>query len=50
VRARMLELGLDPNARTSMIPRPPTSGQPTAVLPIRGVTRLQPNALQRHSR
>jgi len=59
VRARMLELGLDPNARASIIPEPPPrraagaapiSSQPTAVLPVRGVTRLQPNALQRHSR
>ena len=60
VRARMLQLGLDPNARTSIIPQPPPrravgdapmSSQPTAVLPVRGVTRLQPNAIvQRHSR
>ena len=40
VRARMLELGLDPNARTSVIPQPP----------VRATTRLQPNAIQRHAR
>jgi hypothetical protein len=57
VRARMLELGLDPNARCSIIPQPPprravgespTSRQPAATLPVRGVTRLQPNAIQRN--
>lgn len=40
VRARMLALGLDPNARTSAIPHPPT----------RPATCLQPNAVQRYAR
>jgi hypothetical protein len=59
VRARMLELGLDPNARTSAIPRPPprrdgddapASSRPTAIAPVRAATRLQPNAVQRRAR
>ncbi len=59
VRARMLQLGLDPNARTSVIPQPPprraagdspVSSRPTAIVPVRATTRLQPNAIQRHGR
>ena len=50
VRARMLQLGLDPDARMSIIPQPPVAGQSRTVLPIRGVTRLQPNQVQRQSR
>jgi hypothetical protein len=50
VRARMLELGLDPDARMSIIPRPPVSGQPRPVLPIRGVIRLQPDQVRRQTR
>ena len=59
VRARMLELGLDPDGRASMIPQPPqrraagevpASSRPTAVVPVRAVTRMQPCAIQRHGR
>jgi hypothetical protein len=40
VREHMLRLGLDPDARMSNLPLPP----------VRGVTRLQPNAIVRRGR
>jgi hypothetical protein len=63
VRERMLQLGLDPNARTSILPQPPPrraagdapmsvqpSARPTAVIGVRPITHLHPNAIVRSAR
>ena len=53
VRARMLQMGLDPNARTSVIPQPPPRRAATeqvlssASVPTRPKTRISPNAIVR---
>ncbi len=46
VRARMIELGLDPNARMSIIPQPPPRRAPSEP---RQQTRLGPDAIIRRS-
>ena len=54
VRARMLEMGLDPNARSSIIPQPPprrATGQAPAAAPQTALLQpVQPNAIVRRAR
>jgi hypothetical protein len=48
VRARMIQMGLDPNARQSIIPQPPPRRAPEAAQAgHRQATRQQPNAIVR---
>ena len=54
VRARMIEMGLDPNARSSIIPQPPprrATGQAPAAAPQTALLQpVQPNAIVRRAR